>query len=314
MSNILNLRRLLLPVLWACLPLFSGSCQAQDSVKSGYVRQASRDSVIVFVHGILGDAQATWTNITTKAYWPSLMKDDPFFNNFDIYVYSYSSPFRGASYTIDELAEDIRRDLDAAQIFQKHKRVIFLCHSMGGLVVRAFLTRYQSRAPQVPMIYFFSTPTTGAQIASIGTLLSNNPQLRGTLPMGSANDYLASIQKNWLAATFSIASYCAYETQNTYGVRVVATESATNLCNRRLDPINANHIDIVKPRDDKDIPYISFRGAINELQLQSKPPRLPTHGNPEVTGRQKESSETKPNSSSPTVVLPTNLDSQGLVF
>src|SRR2546428_3258539 len=250
-------------MIWACLLLFSSNCQGEDLVKSQYVRQANKDSVIVFVHGVFGDARATWTNTTTRAFWPSLMKGDPFFDRFDIYVYSYSSPFRGVGYTIDELAEDMRRDLDGAEVFRKHKKVFFLCHSMGGLVVRAYLTRYQPRASQVPMIYFFSTPTTGAQIASIGRILSSNPQLRGVLPIEPANDYLASIQKNWLAANFSIASYCAYEKHDTYGVKVVELERATNLCNRRLDPINANHLDMVKPRDRTDTPYISFREALN---------------------------------------------------
>jgi hypothetical protein len=261
------IRRLLLSVLPACLLLCCSSSQAQDHpIKSQYIRQASKDSVIVFVHGVLGDAQATWTNDKTKAFWPNLIKEDQFFNRFDIYVYSYSSPFRGAAYTVDELAEDLRRDLDSSDIFRKHKEVVFLCHSLGGIVVRTFLTRYRAQALQVPMIYFFSTPTTGAQIAELGRLLSNNPQLRTLLPMGSANDYLASVQKDWLAANFSIASYCAYETRDTLGVRVVNEANATNLCNRRLDPINANHIDIVKPRDRSDVPYVSFRNAVRELQ------------------------------------------------
>jgi triacylglycerol esterase/lipase EstA (alpha/beta hydrolase family) len=196
-------QRLLLLIILVCLLLFSSNSQAQDhAIKSQYIRLAKKDSVIVFVHGVLGDAEGTWTNDKTKAFWPNLIKEDPFFNRFDIYVYNYSSPFRDTAYTVDELAEDMRRDLDNSDIFRKHKEVVFLCHSMGGIVVRAFLTRYRNQASKVPMIYFFSTPTTGAQIAQLGRLLSNNPQLRTLLSMESANDYLASIQKDWLAANF----------------------------------------------------------------------------------------------------------------
>jgi triacylglycerol esterase/lipase EstA (alpha/beta hydrolase family) len=257
--------RVSLLVLCAIGLLFAINCQAQDRSGSQYVRQADKDSVIVFVHGVLGDSQSAWTNGSTKAYWPALMKDDPYFNDFDIFVVGYPSTLFHSGYTVDELVEVMRRDIDSAGVFAKHKYVYFLCHSMGGLVVRGYLTRYQSRASQVPMIYFFSTPTTGAEIASLASLLSHNRQMQGLLPIG-ADEYLASVQKGWLAAQFSIASYCAYETQDTYGIRVVGESSATNLCNRRLDPIDANHLDIVKPRDIKDAPYILFRNAVQEVR------------------------------------------------
>jgi pimeloyl-ACP methyl ester carboxylesterase len=244
--------------------LFAVTSRAQDQARSHYVRDAKKDSVIVFVHGVLGDSQSTWTNITTKAYWPSLMKDDPHFRDFDIFVVSYPSDKFRSSYTVDELVDVLRRDLDGAGVFE-HKQVYFLCHSMGGLVVRGYLIRYQKRAFQVPMIYFFSAPTTGAQIANLATLFSRNRQMEGLLPI-DANEYLASVQKGWLAADFPIASYCAYETQDTSGIRVVTESSATSLCNKRLDPIDANHIDIVKPSDVKDVPYVAFQTALQEAR------------------------------------------------
>jgi pimeloyl-ACP methyl ester carboxylesterase len=255
--------------------LFAITCRAEKAVGSEYIRQANKDSVIVFVHGVLGDPRTTWINESTKAYWPALMKDDPYFNDFDIFVVGYPSRFWHDSYSVDELVEVMRRDLDDAQVFAKHKHVYFLCHSMGGLVVRGYLTRYQKRAAQIPMIYFFSTPTTGTQVANLARLLSSNRELWGLAP-SDANEYLASVQKGWLAAEFSIASYCAYETLDTYGIRIVDQESATNLCNRRLDPIDADHIDIVKPRDMKDAPYIAFRSALQEVRPEpirkSRPP------------------------------------------
>src|ERR1035437_5643489 len=252
--------------------LFSINCQAQDSSVSHYVRQADKESVVVFVHGVLGDSRSSWTNASTKAYWPTLMKDDPYFNDFDIFVIGYPSSIFHPSYTVDELVEVMRRDMDNNGIFSKHKHVYFLCHSMGGLVVRGYLIRYQSRASQVPMIYFFSTPTTGAEISRLSSVLSSNRQMGGLLPI-DANEYLASVQKGWLAAQFSIASYCAYETQDTYGIRVVGESSASNLCNRRLDPISANHLDVVKPKDAQDAPYISFRTALQEMRPEPVRPQ-----------------------------------------
>ena len=272
--RLFRLGQLSMIVFCAIRLLYPATCQAQDSARSQYIRQSGKDSVIVFVHGVLGDPRTTWINNNTKAYWPALMKEDPYFNDFDIFAVGYPARFLHDSYSVDELVEVIRRDLDNAQVFAKHKNVYFLCHSMGGLVVRGYLARYRSRASQVPMIYFFSTPTTGAEIANLVNLLSRNREVAGMLPT-DANEYLASVQKDWLAAQFSIASYCAYETQDTYGIRVVGESSATNLCNRRLDPIDADHIDIVKPSDMRDAPYIVFRSALREVRPEptKKPSR-----------------------------------------
>jgi pimeloyl-ACP methyl ester carboxylesterase len=268
-------RRVSLLVFCAVGFLYAIDCHAQDASRSHYVRQAGKDSVVVFVHGVLGDSRSAWTNENTKAYWPDLMKGDPYFNDFDIFVVGYPSSFFHSSYTVDELVDVMRRDIDGDGVFTKHKHVYFLCHSMGGLVVRGYLTRYQRKASQVPMIYFFSTPTTGTEIASLGRLLSSNSQMGAMLPIDT-NEYLASIQKNWLAAQFAIASYCAYETLDTHGVRVVGESSATNLCNRPLDPINANHLDIVKPTDREDAPYISFRNAMREVRPEPPKKRAPS--------------------------------------
>ena len=165
------------------------NCEAQKLETSRYIRQDHRDSVIVFVHGLLGDSQATWTNPTTKAYWPMLMKNDPYFKDFDLFVVGYPTGFFNKSYTDTELIAVFRRELDAAGIFEKYKRVYFLCHSMGGVIVRAYLIEYPNKASQVPMIYFFSTPTGGAEIARLGKFLSLNRQM-GKLIACKLNTFL----------------------------------------------------------------------------------------------------------------------------
>jgi alpha-beta hydrolase superfamily lysophospholipase len=70
------------------------------------------------------------------------MKTDPYFSDFDIFVIGYPSSFFHSSYTVDELVEVARRNLDNNGIFSKHKHVYFLCRSMGGLVVRGYLTEH----------------------------------------------------------------------------------------------------------------------------------------------------------------------------
>src|SRR5262249_53135538 len=70
------------------------------------------------------------------------------------------------------------------------------------------------------------------------------------------------LQRQWLSINFEIPSFCAYERQTTYNVSVVTQASASNLCNRRLDPIDANHLTIVKPNGPRDTPYLALKAAI----------------------------------------------------
>jgi hypothetical protein len=72
---------------------------------------------------------------------------------------------------------------------------------------------------------------------------------------------LADLLRQWLAAEFIFPSYCAYEKQNTYGLSIVTIQSASHLCTRALDPIDADHINIVKPSDQGSDSYLAFKAA-----------------------------------------------------
>jgi pimeloyl-ACP methyl ester carboxylesterase len=234
--------------------------------QSHYIRRQGYGTVIVFVHGIFGDGTSTWTNADTKKYWPDLLTTDDVFAKTDIYVHSYFTPFLTQSYTIDQLIENMRAVFDKDAIFTSHEEVIFLCHSMGGLIVRGYLKRYQENAKKVPFIYFFSTPTDGSHIAQMTALLSANPQLGGMVPIDS-NEYLLGMQKDWRAMTARILSVCAYEMLDTYKFRIVDERSATSLCDGPVTPFAKDHIQIVKPSGSDDLIYSVFQRA-----YQTRPP------------------------------------------
>jgi Lecithin:cholesterol acyltransferase len=184
------------------------------------------------------------------------------FKETDIYVHSFASPYLSHAYTIDDLVEDMRITFEKDEVMQ-HNEVIFLCHSMGGLIVRGFLKRYQAQyASKVPLIFFYSTPTDGSHITKLAKFLSENPQLRGMLPVNS-NDYLRSMQKDWRAIPARIYSRCAYETSDTYGFNIVDESSATTLCDGPVDPLPYDHIDIVKPAKIDDKRYSRFQLAFS---------------------------------------------------
>jgi pimeloyl-ACP methyl ester carboxylesterase len=220
----------------------------------------NKPAVIVFVHGVFGGAD-TWQN--QKSSFPDLLATDPDFGGkLDAFTFDYYSPRFGHASTITGLASKLRLALNSHRVFQDHQQVAFLVHSMGGLVVRQFLIQSRDLS-KVKMVYFSASPTNGADIAAIGRALFWNPQLRGMLSVQS-NDFLQAIQSDWRnwPEAMALPSYCAYEEMPTYGIIVVPFASATAFCNRDLDPISANHVDIVKPPSRNDPRYQGVKTAL----------------------------------------------------
>jgi alpha-beta hydrolase superfamily lysophospholipase len=109
------------------------SSKSQTEGRPESVRESTSDrKVIVFMHGVLGDGKSTWTNTATGAYWPDLLAHDHSFDGYDIFVFAYPSPYLGKSYSIDELADNLRLYIDSKEFPKKYDEIIFLCHSMGG--------------------------------------------------------------------------------------------------------------------------------------------------------------------------------------
>jgi len=104
---------------------------------------ADRNSVVVFVHGIFGDSRTTW-KATNGFVWPEALRHDPNILPVNVFVYSFPSPYLGRSFTLDDLVNDLNFKLEVNGIFKRHKRVIFVCHSMGGIVTRSALRASQA--------------------------------------------------------------------------------------------------------------------------------------------------------------------------
>ena len=234
---------------------------AASQAGSHYERQENKARVIVFVHGLFGNPIDTWT-CPKGAYWPKLLLSDSAFNDSDIYVLGYATPTLGNRMNVDEIVGNIYNRMKQDEVFQ-HRDVVFVTHSLGGLVVQRFLLTRREYAPRVSFIYFFSTPQTGTDMANIASVLSSDPLLK-EMSAAEDNDYLLNLESEWKAANFDkIRRYCAYETKPTKGLNVVGRLSATRNCDSTV-AISQDHRGIVKPCNDQDDSYIAMRNAIQD--------------------------------------------------
>jgi pimeloyl-ACP methyl ester carboxylesterase len=292
---------------------FSAAAFGVSSPISHYERPTSANvrfgaRVIVFVHGIFGNAEDAWRNSPSDPSWPKLLTTDHAFDDFDIYVANYETPRFGNTMTVDEVVASLNNRLIADGVYN-HREIVFVCHSLGGIVVQRLLLTFRERASQVPFVYFFAVPSEGAQMARLGSLFNSDPLLKALLN-GNENEYLLNLDNEWRAAKFRIRRFCAYEKKTTSGFLIVDRLSATRNCDETPIPINADHVSIVKPRSINDDSYIALRNAIRDSP-PTQPLRAPAHSKTDA-GPARKSGGISPD----VTILPknTNLRENGLAL
>jgi hypothetical protein len=250
-----------------------------DQINSSYLNTSGpsgKPIAVVFVHGVLGDG-STWTRPgASYKSLPELLSEDPILSpKIDVFVYEYYTPALSEAPMISDLSEQLRETLNTNHIFDQHKQVIFVGHSMGGLIIRQYLLAHPENVSQVPMLYFYATPSNGSALGSVATQLSHNPQFEILIP-SKKNNYLNTIGDMWRGnkTLMNIPSHCAFETQPIVSsIFVVDKESAVALCNEPADPLTGNHVEIVKPSSSKDLKYRVLADAIQSHL--PKPPLVP---------------------------------------
>jgi pimeloyl-ACP methyl ester carboxylesterase len=277
----------------ACALIFVGlstchtGCGTQRVVEpaheasSYFVKPPTNARLIIFVHGIFGDATSTWTNTDTNVSWPTLLAQDPDLHAYDVFSYGYYSPAVGAASSISEISTRLESELADQGLFKKYREISFITHSMGGLVVKRLLSRLNRSDPmeaerlqRIRAVLFVATPAHGSDIAALGAWIRLNPQLAGMSTQG-AKDFLGDLDSDLRTLMRSRNAahplpriFCAYEKLPTISLHIVPDLYSESQCD--LDPLalDLNHISIVKPPDRLHEPYIWAKARILETADQ----------------------------------------------
>ncbi|KAL3421193.1 NACHT and WD domain-containing protein [Phlyctema vagabunda] len=246
---------------------------------------------IIFIHGLGGTSQTTWSkNKDLELFWPQkFLPLEPDICQARIMTFGYNANFlqtnsssvlefaKGLLYDMKFAHDDSVDDLHIGQV-----PLIFVAHSMGGLIVKeAYLQgqldpEYQQIIKAVTGILFMATPHRGSNFAAI-----LNRILQVSI-VSSPKDYVSDLVRNsfmiqkindqfrHIAPKLNIVSF--YETQptplplNLNKIMVVERDSSIlgypGELSRALD---ANHHTICKYEGPKDPRYVIVR---NYLKVQ----------------------------------------------
>ena len=257
-------------VLVALFPLFQAAASfSQTAIQQNQTQPAPRARVIVFVHGLHGSRES-W-RASNGAYWPDMVRTDPRFAYSDVEVAEYPTPASNGRMSSVQLADILWTRLKQDHVWE-HREVVFIAHSLGGILVEEMLLRHPADAARVRFIVSYGTPHEGSPIARIASIYDRDPLLND-LSDASNNAFLTQLENNWRGhdSVNGIHRFCAYESQDTtpengFGrylkthARVVSYFSATYGCDVTTPPqeIRADHLHMVRPLDRTSSAYDFF--------------------------------------------------------
>jgi protein SERAC1 len=236
---------------------------------------------VVFVHGLRGHFQNTWTN-DSGDYWLNWLAED--FPSLNIYSASYDSSFfasigKGGGPSLGERASML---MDVVVSRRTSDRpLIFVCHSLGGLIVKQMLrkssdssnVRRKRLCQQANSTIFIATPHQGAKLANsmsavLGLFTSKTVSelSSGIEPLSDLGSWFS----NWAhRKSLKVESY--HEVEKTKGVLVVDhLTSNPNVLGCDPVAVQADHVSITKPETRSAQIYKSISAHLHDAIQTSK--------------------------------------------
>ncbi|KAI8939498.1 hypothetical protein NX059_003270 [Plenodomus lindquistii] len=248
---------------------------------------------IIFVHGLGGTSRATWSKGRDLNYfWPERwLPSEPAISSARILSFGYNANFAAVGPApitgIADFAKDLlysmkfAKDGDLNELDLGKRPIIFIVHSMGGLVVKqAYILgqndeNYSDIVSSISAILFLATPHRGSDLAEIlnriltVSIFNHSPKMYvGELKHGSPTIQALNEQFRHIAPKLDILSF--YETLPTAvgpkKMMVVEKASATLGYSAEISKsLSADHHSVCKYDSVHDTNYVSIRNALKTL-------------------------------------------------
>jgi hypothetical protein len=249
---------------------FQGNRSSSLSKISG-CEIGNKKADIIFIHGLGGEAIETWKGCN-GFYWPQELANE--LNTIEVWTLNYNASPIKKTLSLPDLATNTIAHLESVEIGSFP--IIFMCHSLGGLLVKQILRNCSDRQDESHKIYdntkgivFVATPHAGSLAA---TGFSKIAPINGS-PLFKALDWNDSHLNDlnlWFRDNYKDDVAIYYETLPTMGVVVVdANSSDPGMGGSRPIPVETDHLAICKPTSNRDLIYIHTKRFI-ERALSKK--------------------------------------------
>jgi hypothetical protein len=234
---------------------------------------------LVFVHGLGGDSLKTWGLQTSPNWVDWLSTARPGVAFWSIDYDAAPSQWLGSAMSLADRATNLLALLDGRGFGSRP--LVFLTHSLGGLLVKAMLRQattfaeaYVSIARSTRGIVFFGTPHAGSDAATFASYLNFFLRTTVTTEELRAHDSQLRELNQWYrshSTAMAITTRVFVETRRTSGLLVVDPTSADpGIAGVQPIPIDADHFSLCKPHSETDIVVLQV-GRLLDSVLASVP-------------------------------------------
>jgi pimeloyl-ACP methyl ester carboxylesterase len=240
-----------------------------ELIQVGGTRDTNRRGDVVFVHGLNGDAYATWQpDGQPERFWPNwLCEDLPGVGVWSVGYSVNSFGWSGSTMPLTDRATNTLVLLKTEGIGIK-KPVIFITHSLGGLLVKEMLRRATDGsvseakilAEYVCGVVFLSTPHSGSNLAnfvnylkfllptiSVRELTTQEPRLRELNTWYRNNAQQLGIETQVYCERRSTPSGKGWFSKFIRTIVVDAASADPGISGVTAVPIDDDHISISRP-------------------------------------------------------------------
>ncbi|KAM3067595.1 hypothetical protein ACMFMG_000090 [Clarireedia jacksonii] len=173
---------------------------------------------IIAVTGLAGNAFGSWASEPTHMWLRDKLTED--FPNARIMTYGFDSHLKGShsEAVISVFSSRFCSDVQEIRIHCPDRPVIFIGHSLGGLVIKKTLLGRWKIPPQVPLMIFLGTPHRGLDTEALAELVKHDstaPLIRQISFRSYELNELNSDFCNFLSKATDIAILSVYETIQT---------------------------------------------------------------------------------------------------
>ncbi|OBT77638.1 hypothetical protein VF21_03713 [Pseudogymnoascus sp. 05NY08] len=250
---------------------------------------------IVFVHGLTGNRETTWTH-ENGVFWPEQLALDS--DTARIMTYGYDADvikiwgmaggnnLRNHGKSLAFGVSDRRREC-------RERPIIFIAYSLGGFVCEQALLYCGEGEKNLEKVFrstrgiiFMGTPHAGSDIANWGyvlaALLSTVWNTNSAIldPLRQKSDVLTAIQQQFQQCLrkpgVDIEVYCFFEEKAVVGVGVIVPEYSATLSQYPNQSIAANHMDMTRFSGTKDEGYQKVLSRIQDTMEMMVPSETPS--------------------------------------